>query len=483
MGLRQFDIKLDQFSAETSLRCDTDFIDFSQTPKETSFFFGDLFDVVEYEKKDRLALIDNIEDIPFQYSEIGNITKQGEVEAVTLDFSARDELVEDYFKKIEKGDIQIAQTGNILLSKVRPNLKKYVLIDEYTSKLFYTTALIQLKPKKLNKLLYYSLRTVFYNNLMSISRQGKGYPTLKIDDLFCIKLDSAIINFFEKNEKSLLDRIEPIEQKIKQLKAKIKAPQEVINRVFTHEFKIDIEKVEKEEQKKEFIVSSTLAFRNSNLRSSARWHKIAPIQEAMYENIACIKKLGNYIASTKNGWSPSCRESDSLNLVFGVSCISKNGVINYDDIKISDQSRTNIEAYFAQENDLFVSRGNTIDLVALASVAEDFPDEKNIIFPDLFIRIDIDEKRISKKYLAYLFNSIIGRYYFKYSAKGKNQTMVKISSDEINGFFLPVPPLNIQQRIINEIKIELDTQENVKTEIEVERNKIDEIIENAIKNS
>jgi type I restriction enzyme S subunit len=203
----------------------------------------------------------------------------------------------------------------------------------------------------------------------------------------------------------------------------------------------------------------------------------------MYENITCIKKLGDYIISTKNGWSPSCRESDSLNLVLGVSCISKYGVINYDDIKISDQTRTNIETYFAQENDLFVSRGNTTDLVALASVVEDLLDEKNIIFPDLFIRIDVDEKRISKKYLAYLFNSIIGRYYFKYSAKGKNQTMVKISSDEINGFFLPVPSLVIQQQIINEIKTELDAQEKIKIKIQKERNNIDVIIKNAIKNS
>ena len=100
-----------------------------------------------------------------------------------------------------------------------------------------------------------------------------------------------------------------------------------------------------------------------------------------------------------------------------------------------DQTRSNIESYFAQDNDLFVSRGNTVDLVALASVIENLPDEKDIIFPDLFIRLDVDEEKINKKYLVYLFNSIIGRYYFKYSAKGKNQTMVKISSDEINGFF------------------------------------------------
>lgn len=100
-----------------------------------------------------------------------------------------------------------------------------------------------------------------------------------------------------------------------------------------------------------------------------------------------------------------------------------------------------------------------------------------------FIKVDVDENHIDKKYLAYLFNSIIGRYYYKYSAKGKNQTMVKISSDELNGFFLPIPPLDIQLRIVTEIKTELDTQEIIKTKIEKERNKIDEIIENAIKNS
>lgn len=483
MGLRQYDVPLDQFSSEASLRCDVDFIDFSRTSRDKSYSFGDLFDVVEYGKKNRLALVDTVKDTLFQYSEISNVTKQGDVEPVTLDFSERDELVEDYFKKIENGDIQTTQIGNILLSKVRPNLKKYVLIDGELMNVFYTTAFIQLRPKKLNKLLYYSLRTIFYKNLMSIARQGKGYPTLKVDDIFCIKLNSRIINIFEKTEKRLLEKIEPIEQKIKALKAKIKPAQEVINQVIAREFSIDIEKVEKIEQKKHFVVSSSLLFRNPNLRSSVRWHKIAPIQDVMYENIDCIKKLGDYITVTKNGWSPSCRESDTENLVFGVNCITKSGVVSYEDMKVSDQTRAGIETYFAKNNDLFVSRGNTNDLVALASVAEDLPDAKNIIYPDLFIRVEVDEKKVSKKYLAYLFNSVIGRYYFKYSAKGKNQTMVKISSDELNGFFLPLPSLDFQQKIIDEIKAGLDEQEKIKKEIAQERSKIDEVLENSIKNS
>ncbi len=41
--------------------------------------------------------------------------------------------------------------------------------------------------------------------------------------------------------------------------------------------------------------------------------------------------------------------------------------------------------------------------------------------------------------------------------------------------------LNEQQKIVDEIKAELDKQEEIKKMIESERNKIDEIIENAIK--
>ena len=38
-----------------------------------------------------------------------------------------------------------------------------------------------------------------------------------------------------------------------------------------------------------------------------------------------------------------------------------------------------------------------------------------------------------------------------------------------------------QQKIVDEIKTELDKQEEMKKKIETQRNKIDEIIENAIK--
>ena len=61
--------------------------------------------------------------------------------------------------------------------------------------------------------------------------------------------------------------------------------------------------------------------------------------------------------------------------------------------------------------------------------------------------------------------------------------MVKVSSDELNGFFLPIPTLDLQKKIVAEIKSELDIQEQIKIDMEIEINKIDEIIESTIKNS
>lgn len=397
----------------------------------------------------------------------------------TVDLSKIPYVSYDFYENTNKGKVKDADvlickdgalTGKTCLVDFAIFPSKEVMVNEHVY--------ILRGNDKINQkfLFYFTANNLFQSQVKDLAYRKKAQPGLNIDHLKKIKIPLIP----KPTQDKIVAQIEPIEQKIKDLKKQIKEPQEIINKIFAREFEFDLQRVRTEGQRKQFFVSSTLSFRNPNLRSSVRWHKIAPIQQVMYENINYIKKLGDYIVSTKNGWSPSCRENDTLKLVFGVNCISKNAVIKYEDMKISDQTRLNIKSYFAKNGDLFVSRGNTVDLVALASVVEDIPDDKDIIFPDLFIRLDVDENKLDKKYLAYLFNSMIGRFYFKYSAKGKNQTMVKISSDELNNFFLPVPALNIQQKIVDEIKAELDKQEEMKQQIEQERDEIGEIIEKAI---
>ncbi len=473
MGLRQFNIQIEQLSAEASLRYDVDFIDFSRTPKEKSVLFGKLFNVIKFEKKDCLSLINNIEDIQFEYAEIGNVTKQGDVEAVVLDFSLRDELVEDYFKKIEKGDIQTASVGNILLAKVRPNLKKYVIVDDKLSKIYYTTAFIQLEPKRLNKLLCYSFRTVFYENLMSIARQGQGYPTLKVDDLFSLKLDSNIIDVFDENENDLLSKIEPVEQKIKQLRSQIKPPQEVINRVFDREFDFNLERFEELKKLKIFNLVFSSFGNNKDLRKSVKFHRQAGQFALDQLKSKTNKKIKDFISEPivlGKGISPAQYDDDGEYYYLSMATI-KNWRFEKENARlVTDKFANDNQNKTVQVNDILLARSGegTIGKVAIIN-----DEELNGVFADFTMRIRL--KDYNSLFAYYYLRTEYFQYLVEINKKGLGNN-TNIFPSQIQEFPLLDISSEEQQKIVDEIKTELDAQEKIKTEIAGEKNKIDEII-------
>lgn len=476
MGVVSTNIGIDFISKETSLRYDCNYLLTDTNISKTNYYrFSELFDIVD-------CRVDVLDIEEFYYVEIGDISKNEDVYPVKLSWDTRNELNENYFQKIEKGDIIKPKVGDILIAKVRPNLKKYILIDENTSFYYYTSAFIVLRPKQINKLLFYALKTLFYNNLIAIARQGKGYPTISDKDLKFLKFERKLIESLRENSTSIESEIELIEKETLTLKSQIVPEQDIINEIFSREFNFNINEV-KDINNKKYIHASIqdISNKNTNLRSSSRWHKLQLIERAIFKNIPEYDFLGNYLVSggTKNGWSPECSEFEDETMVLGIDAIRKNGLLTFENLKYTNQTKSNIKYFIIKENDFFISRGNTVDLVALASVAKNIEDNK-YIYPDLMIRITFDTTKINRDYLAYVFNSIIGRMYFKYAAKGKQQTMVKVSSNEIKQFVIPIIDTNEQERIVGEIKSRIEQQNSIKAKIEKLRAKIDEIIRDAI---
>lgn len=279
-----------------------------------------------------------------------------------------------------------------------------------------------------------------------------------------------------------IEKARIVEKQINSKKVLVKTPQEIIDKVFSAAFNIDRNALfEVAAEKAVSSKSSDLVFNNSNIRFSFRWDKAVAIQEKLIEMCDECKRLDRYIFSTKNGWSPECSEAATSYRVLGIDAIQKSAILSLENVKFTDQTDKSVELNTVKNGDFFVSRGNTTDLVALASVA-DIPEEDDepIIFPDLMIRVKFNSQ-VNKLYMAYAFNSFIGRLYFKYASKGKNQTMVKISQKELKDFYVPIPALDEQQRIVEEIQAEVDKQSSVKTEIAKLRSKIDAIIEEAIR--
>lgn len=277
-------------------------------------------------------------------------------------------------------------------------------------------------------------------------------------------------------QNKLVQDILDVEKKISNLRITEKSISEIINDVFAKYFNINIDELRTIENNKVLKKKvNTINLNNRNVRTSFRWNKVEQIQEYLYKNITCIKKLEKYIIETNNGWSPKSLEGGEGIPVLGQEHFSLEGKLTISPTKATEETKKNIENFFIKEGDLFVSRGNTVDLVALANIVEEEISE-GIIYPDLYIRIRLNEEIINKKYLALLFNSFIGRLYFKYVSKGKNQSMVKISSEEINNFYAPIPSIEIQKKIVEDIEQEILVQGNIELKIQKHKNDILEMI-------
>lgn len=165
-------------------------------------------------------------------------------------------------------------------------------------------------------------------------------------------------------------------------------------------------------------------------------------------DIGELRQLREAVLETKNGWSPKC--SGGSTRVLSLACL-KNGVIDFSEIKFTDETRPDIDRFYLKEGDFFYSRGNTPELVALAGIAGG-ADEK-IVFPDLLTRVRFDPTLILPEYAVWLFNSPIGRAYFGAVPPGASPTMVKVSQDYMGAFSVPLMGnLNRQREIIEQEK-------------------------------
>jgi type I restriction enzyme S subunit len=395
MTLKVFQIDFNDIAKDFFLRSDFDYFEIKNNLK---------LDEVEKLKKYILFIETGKPITPEDYSvdETDNvhITVRNIVDGSFIEnnliYINDDKAIEFEKNRIQKNDIVIAISSNCGFSFYYDgNDKRNLTLSHYLARFRVDESFIN--PLFLN----------YYINSKMIKQYFRSVETGKtLKNLSKYYIKELPILIPDKNKQdSLLSEIEPIEKKIKELKANILPTQVIINKILGTQFDFDLNEIYKIEKNKIFYISDLLTYRNLNLRSSVRWHKIIPIQNEIYKNITCVKKLGRFINSTQNGWSPNCKENDTLYNVFNVSSISQNGVINYEELKSTDETKSNIEEYFATEGDFFVSRGNTVDLVALASVVENIEEDKSIIFSDLFIKVNFDENHINKKYMAYIFNS------------------------------------------------------------------------------
>ena len=461
---------LKDIGAEKTLRYDVDYIKFHQTHTKDYYTFSDLFSISSDCNIDGNTLSGD-----FKYCEIGNSDKNGDIEPVCLNFSIRNLEYENYYTKIEKGDIAKANLNDILIAKVRPNLKKYIRITQDKKDVYFTTAFIRLKAKEMPDLLYYSLRSIFYEDLMAIARQGKGYPTINEKDLVTLRFDSLVIDSLRTNYLAISALINDVESKITDKKSTTKSAQKIIDSVFQREFGFDYDKFEELKAHRQYISSQALFSNNPDLRFSAKFHR--PAGGFVMKELTRIsdKKIKHFISEPiVLGASVSPKDYDEAGEYYYISMATiKTWEFNESAaFTVSGTYSADKIAKSVLKNDILLARSGegTIGKVAIITT-----EDVNGIFADFTMRIRLDSEHYNSTFAYYYMRSRYFQYLIEVYKKGlgNNTNIFPIVIQEF-----PIPDISLpkQQRIVDEIQAEINQQKEIQKEIADLRNQIDEII-------
>jgi type I restriction enzyme S subunit len=165
------------------------------------------------------------------------------------------------------------------------------------------------------------------------------------------------------------------------------------------------------------------------------------------EHVEATGKLGAVLTGKpRNGWSARCDNAED-----GTPVLSLGAVTGFH-YRQTEFKRTSLnsqpEAHFwLKGGDLLITRSNTPELVGHAAIFNGTPFP--CIYPDLMMRVDVDDKYADPKFVWYWLQSHVVRQFIQKEAKGTSPTMKKISQGTV--MQIPFPEgllLNEQRRIV-----------------------------------
>lgn len=151
----------------------------------------------------------------------------------------------------------------------------------------------------------------------------------------------------------------------------------------------------------------------------------------------------------RNGWSARCDNADGGTPVLTLSAVTG---YEFDPTAIKQTSLPTDAAahYWLEDGDLLITRSNTPELVGHAALYAGQPPQ--CIYPDLMMRVPVDERLADKRFVWLWLQAPQVRAYIIANAKGTSATMKKISQGTVMA--IPFPkglPRNEQRRIVSDL--------------------------------
>lgn len=340
------------------------------------------------------------------------------------------------FKNAPSRARRLAKFGDTIISTVRTYLKAIDFVDERKSSLVYSTGFAVLNPVRIDPFFLVSfVRSDAFTNQVDIFSTGMSYPAINSTDLGRLHLpipplpeQTAIARFLDRKTAQIDNAIRIKERQIELLQER---RQILIHRAVTRG--LDPKAPLKD--------------------SGVEWIGEIP---AHWE----VKRAKFMFSKMEQGWSPQCDQYVAENdqwAVLKVGCVNGFAFNPYENKVLPKDLKPRLE-YKVHENDILISRANTLELVGSAAIVPKI--ENLLLLCDKLYRVLINENEIVGSYYIYYLKTKIARNQIELGANGASPSMQNIGQSTIKDMFITVPPISEQKFILRHIEEGLSKIQN-----------------------
>lgn len=162
-------------------------------------------------------------------------------------------------------------------------------------------------------------------------------------------------------------------------------------------------------------------------------------------------RLSAILTSTDAGKSPQCENRPRNNCEWGVikTTAIQDGYFLAEENKVLPLSFNIQESMMVHHGDLLITRAGPRNRTGVICVVDGKPE--NLILSDKTVRLSYLRDFVNPHYVMTALSSPAMQYFVIDAMTGMAASQVNISQEKMKTFLLPLPPLNEQQRIVDEV--------------------------------
>lgn len=292
--------------------------------------------------------------------------------------------------------------------------------------------------KLLPELLLFILKGEFFNESLRAATAGSVRMNLTYDLLRTLKVPLPPT----KVQENILNQYKAFHQDLEKIRAKIVRQCRASTNVLYDQIGVPLPRAAKREDNCMIVRWSATSRWSFDYLQRIR-SGLAGFNDSKYPLVS----IEDILVDSSNGYCIKPSPSDAGTRTLKLNAITSNGALDLQQTKPVSIPRSIAERFGLEKGDLLVCRSvGSFDMIAKTALVD--VSEEGLIFPDIMIRVRLDQQSILPEYALALFNSSTGRAHFQANARTA-VGMWKIGAKDIKEFRIPLPSIPEQQAIVH----------------------------------